>query len=221
MLTPHFPELPDDGVTVTFDRETALVHEDRLFMSWEHPMVTGAMDMVFEGEHGNVAISIIKNKKFKTGTVLLEMLFVVQCIAPAHLQIDRFMPEQLIRLVLDKNNIDHSDDISFNECKSLVPAIDVHTCQQIVAGHRENLRQIISHAESQLSQNIPVLIDMAEKQINEQLGDQISRLRSLQKTNPNVRDDEIKQLSDEQTQLLDYIQHPQLRLDALRLIIAG
>ena len=221
MLTPHFPELPDDGVTVTFDRETALVHEDRLFMSWEHPMVTGAMDMVFEGEHGNVAFSIIKNRAFATGTVLLEMLFVVQCIAPSHLQIDRFMPAQLIRLVMDKSNTDFSDKISFEQCKSLVPSIDAHTCQQIVAGHRENLRQIITHAETQLSHNIPVLIDEAEKQIEYQLGEQISRLVSLQKTNPNVRDDEIQQLSDEKEQLNNYIQHPQLRLDALRLIIAG
>ena len=221
MLTPHFPELPEDGVTITFDRETALVHEDRQFMSWEHPMVSGVMDMVFEGEHGNVAFSIIQNKKFKTGTVLLEMLFVVQCIAPPHLQIDRFMPAQLIRLVMDKDNIDYSDDISFKQCKSLVPKIDPHTCQQIVAGHRDNLRKIITHAESQLSQNIPVIIGIAEKQIEEQLGEQISRLRSLQKTNPNVRDDEIKQLTDEKDQLNEYIQHPQLRLDALRLIIAG
>ena len=221
MLTPHFPELPDDGVTITFDRETALVHEDRLFMSWEHPMVKGVMEMVFEGEHGNVAFSIIQNKKFKTGTVLLEMLFVVQCIAPPQLQIDRFMPAQLIRLVIDKDNVDHSDDVSFKQCKSLVPSIDLHTCQQIVAGHRDNLRKIISHAESQLSKNIPVLIEMANKQINEQLGEQVSRLRTLQKTNPNVRDAEISQLSEEKEQLLEYIQHPQLRLDALRLIIAG
>lgn len=221
MLSPHFPELPDDGVTITFDRETALIHEDRLCMSWEHPMVRGVMDMVFEGEHGNVAFSIIKNKKFKTGTVLLEMLFVVQCIAPAHLQIDRFMPAQLIRLLMDKDNIDHSDDISFEQCKSLVPSVDQHTCQQIVSGHRDNLRKIIGHAETQLSQNIPILVDLAEKQIEQQLGEQISRLRSLQKTNPNVRDDEIKQLSDEKEQLHEYIQHPQLRLDALRLIIAG
>jgi ATP-dependent helicase HepA len=221
MLTPHFPELPDDGVTITFDRETALVHEDRLFMSWEHPMVTGVMDMVFEGEHGNVAFSIIKNRKFKTGTVLLEMLFVVQCIAPSHLQIDRFMPAQLIRLLMDKSNTDHSDEISFEKCKSLAPSIDPHTCQQIVAGHRDTLRKIIAHAESQLSQNIPALITEAEKQIEEQLGEQISRLNALQKSNPNVRDDEIKQLTDEKSQLHEYIQHPQLRLDAVRLIIAG
>ena len=221
MLAPHFPELPDDGVTVTFDRETALVHEDRLFMSWEHPMVAGVMDMVFEGEHGNVAFSIIKNKAFKTGSVLLEMLFVVQCIAPAHLQIDRFMPAQLIRLVMDKDNTDYSDKINFEQCKSLVPTVDAHTCQQIVASHRETLRKIILHAESQLSQNIPLLITAAENETNEQLGEQLSRLRSLQKTNPNVRDDEIKQLEDEKSQLLEYIQHPQLRLDALRLIVAG
>ncbi len=221
MLTPHFPELPDDGVTITFDRETALVHEDRLFMSWEHPMIRGVMDMVFEGEHGNVSFSIIKNKNFKTGTVLLEMLFVVQCIAPSHLQIERFMPAQLIRLLMDKENKDYSTKVRFEKCKSLVPKVDAHTCQQIIAGHRDNLRKIIAHAETQLSQNIPILIDIADKQIEQQLGEQISRLRTLQKTNPNVRDDEITQLNDEKDQLQAYIQHPQLRLDAIRLIVAG
>ena len=221
MLTPHFPELPDDGVTVTFSRDSALVHEDHLFMSWEHPMVTGSMDMVFEGEHGNVAISIIKNKAFATGTVLLEMMFVVQCIAPLHLQIDRFMPAQLIRLLMDKDKVDYSDKISFTNCKSLVPSIDAHTCQQIVAGHRENLRRIVAHAESQLLHNVPDIVTVAENEIEEQLGAQISRLTALQKTNPNVRDDEIQQLRDEKEQLYHYVQHPQLRLDALRLIIAG
>ena len=221
MLTPHFPELPDDGVVVTFNRDIALSHEDRLFLSWEHPMVTGSMEMVFEGEHGNVALSIIKDKAFATGTVLLEMLFVVQCIAPPQLQIDRFMPAQMIRLLMDKENQDHSETISFEKCKSLVPGIDPHTRQQIVAGHRDSLRKIITYAESTLAQNLPVLIEMAEEQINSQLGAQISRLRSLQKTNPNVRDDEIAQLENEVAQLHEYIQYPQLRLDALRLVIAG
>jgi ATP-dependent helicase HepA len=179
------------------------------------------MDMVFEGEHGNVALSIIKDKAFATGTVLLEMLFVVQCIAPQHLQIDRFMPAQLIRLVMDNDNQDHSENITFAQCKSLVNEIDPHTRQQLVAGHRDNLRKIITYAESTLAKNIPVLIAMAEEQIKTQLGEQISRLRSLQKTNPNVRDDEIEQLESEAAQLHEYIQYPQLRLDALRLIIAG
>lgn len=184
-------------------------------------MVSGTMDMVFEGEYGNVALSIIKDKAFATGTVLLEMLFVVQCIAPPHLQIDRFMPAHLIRLVMDNNNQDHSDKITFEQCKSLVPEIDQHTRQQLIAGHRENLRKIITNAESTLANNIPALIEMAEEQIEQQMGEQISRLRSLQKTNPNVRDDEIEQLESEVSQLHEYIQYPQLRLDALRLIIAG
>ena len=221
MLTPHFPELPDDGVTITFDRETALVHEDRLFMSWEHPMVTGSMDMVLEGEHGNVAFSIIKNKAFSTGTVLLEMIFAVQCIAPAHLQIDRFMPAQLIRLLMDKEQVDHSESISFTACKSLVPSVDAATFRQVVMGHRDTLRRIISHAETQLAHNLPSLIEAAEEEVESRLGEQLSRLRALQKNNPNVRDDEIQQLEDEKTQILEYIQYPQLRLDALRLIIAG
>ncbi|MDH5216431.1 MAG: RNA polymerase-associated protein RapA, partial [Gammaproteobacteria bacterium] len=34
-----FPELPEDGTTISYDRQTALHHEDMRFISWEHPMV--------------------------------------------------------------------------------------------------------------------------------------------------------------------------------------
>ena len=221
MLTPHSPDFPADGVTVTFNREQGLSHEDRLFLTWEHPMVTGSMDMVFEGEHGNVALSIIKNKHFPAGTILLEMLYTVQCVAPPHLQIERFMPARLIRLVLDNKNQEHSETISFEECKSLVHAVDANTCQQLVNTHRERLKRSIIHAEQALSHNLPELINEATEEINHQLGNQLSRLRNLQQFNPNVRDDEINQLEEEQQQLLEYIQFPQIRLDALRLIVCG
>ena len=39
MLVPDFPGLPQDGCTVTFDRDRALSREDAQFVSWEHPII--------------------------------------------------------------------------------------------------------------------------------------------------------------------------------------
>ncbi|NIG98061.1 MAG: hypothetical protein G5701_01655 [Serratia symbiotica] len=38
MLVPDFPGLPQDGCTVTFDRNQALLREDAQFISWEPPL---------------------------------------------------------------------------------------------------------------------------------------------------------------------------------------
>ena len=51
-----FPGLSEDGLTATYDRSKALVREDMQFHTWEHPMVTGSMDMILSGEFGNATL---------------------------------------------------------------------------------------------------------------------------------------------------------------------
>ncbi|MGR8947260.1 MAG: RNA polymerase-associated protein RapA, partial [Gammaproteobacteria bacterium] len=53
MLSESFPGLPEGGITATFDRVEALNREDMHFLTWEHPMVMGAVDMMLNGEFGN------------------------------------------------------------------------------------------------------------------------------------------------------------------------
>ena len=50
--------LPEGGITATFSREQALGRDDMHFLTWEHPMVSGAMDMVLGGEFGNAAVGV-------------------------------------------------------------------------------------------------------------------------------------------------------------------
>ena len=45
-----FPGLPEGGLTATYDRAKSLVREDMQFHTWEHPMVTGGMDLILSGE---------------------------------------------------------------------------------------------------------------------------------------------------------------------------
>ena len=42
----HYPELPEDGIRITYDRSTALAREDVHFFTWEHPLVQQALELV-------------------------------------------------------------------------------------------------------------------------------------------------------------------------------
>ncbi|MCP4717407.1 MAG: RNA polymerase-associated protein RapA, partial [Deltaproteobacteria bacterium] len=46
MRLDSFPGIPDEGLTFTFDRTEGLEREDIVFMSWEHPLALGALDVV-------------------------------------------------------------------------------------------------------------------------------------------------------------------------------
>jgi len=163
MLVHHFPELPAEGMTLTYSREHALVHEDQHFMSWEHPMVSGVMDLILSSEQGNAALAICKHPKLKTGDILLEALFRIEASAPRQLQINRFLPPQLIRLLIDNKLNDHSERIPINELDALVVELDAYTLQQIIDSQQDNLRKVIEHAEAQASEQLPLILNWEMK----------------------------------------------------------
>ncbi len=221
MLIHHFPELPAEGLTLTYSRKHALVHEDQHFMSWEHPMVTGVMDLILSSEQGNAALAICKHPKLKTGDILLETLFRIEAAAPRQLQIAHFLPPQLIRLLLDARFNDHSDVIPITELEALAVDLDAYTLRQIIDNQQDSLRKIIEHAEAQAADQLPLILDSHTTLMQKRLGQEIQRLQELQRINPNVRDEEIAFLENQRSQLTDYMQQTGLRLDALRLIIAA
>lgn len=65
MLVPDFPGLPQDGCTVTFNRDQALSREDAQFVSWEHPIIRNGLDLILSGDTGSCAVSLLKNKHYQ------------------------------------------------------------------------------------------------------------------------------------------------------------
>ncbi|MGD8926091.1 MAG: RNA polymerase-associated protein RapA, partial [Thioalkalispiraceae bacterium] len=49
------PGLNEDGMTITYNRETALANEDMHYITWEHPLTTTAIDNVLSNELGHTA----------------------------------------------------------------------------------------------------------------------------------------------------------------------
>src|SRR5690606_281687 len=114
MLDASFPLGDDEGVTITYDRNQALSREDMQFLTWEHPMVQGGMDLVLSGSMGNTGVALIKNKALKPGTVLLELLFVSDVVAPRALQLGRVLPPVALRCLLDAKGNDLASKVSFD-----------------------------------------------------------------------------------------------------------
>lgn len=103
MLVPDFPGLPEDGCTITFERDVALSREDAQFITWEHPLIRNGLDLILSGDTGSSTISLLKNKALPVGTLLVELVYVVEAQAPKQLQLNRFLPPTPVRMLLDKN----------------------------------------------------------------------------------------------------------------------
>ena len=86
---------------------------------------------------------------------------------------------------------------------------------------REPVEGLLNKAEQAADAEHRKLVDDARAQLRAELEEEIDRLKALQQVNPLVRDDEIKAL---QLRLADgdlALAQAKLRLDAIRVLVAG
>jgi len=217
----HFPMLQDDGLTVTVKRDIALAREDMQFLTQEHPMVLSAMDLVLSSETGNAAVSIVKQPQLKPGQFLLELLFVIECSAPAHLQIGRFLPHTPLRILIDQNKKDLTASISHESMVENQENIDKAQIAQFLSSQRPHIQAMIQvgeHKAQALMQNL--IVESGNRMITEFTGE-IKRMVRLKKINPGIRDYEIQQLKEMTMLAHESIQDAQLKLDAVRFVITS
>ncbi|MGZ8946659.1 MAG: RNA polymerase-associated protein RapA, partial [Methylococcaceae bacterium] len=221
MRVSHFPSLSEDGTTVTGNRQLALAREELQFLTWEHPLVTAAIDLVLSSETGNASVSVIRHNDLKAGQFLLECLFIVECSAPAELQIGRFLPPTPIRVLINQQQQDLTENI---EHRSLLETGKKFDKQQIIAflnNQRLPITKLLAAAELKAKADMQQLIDDATNTMLDSLSAEIKRLVRLKKVNPTIKTEEIEQLKDMTMLAHENIQAAHLRLDAVRFIITS
>jgi len=215
----RFPGLADDGMTITYDRDTALSFEDAHYLSWEHSMVRDAIDMVVTNELGNTALTAIKYRGAQPGSVLLECLFVLEVAAVEALQSQRYLPPTTIRVVMDERGTDHNEKLAHDAINAAVAAVDSNTANQVVRAKQKVLKALLQTCEQRAQQQAPAIFKAAHTQAEDILMREINRLKALQQVNPNVRDAEIDFFDQQLQALTQLIDATRLRLDALRVIV--
>lgn len=211
-----FPSVPDQGVSITFDRKKALSREDMSFVSWDHPMVTGAIDMMLSEGAGNTSYGILRD----TGDsgVLLEVLFVLEITGGKELHVDRFLPNTPLRVVVDHIGTEVTDEYP-------AELID----QKLIPGQLDNLIENETFAEVIIPNMIASAVKQVEqlgedqkikalKQMDAKLNHEIDRLELLQRKNKHIRPEEMLLALKEKSALAQKIKAATVRMDAIQLI---
>jgi ATP-dependent helicase HepA len=221
MLDASFPLGDDEAVTVTYDRQQALAREDMQFLTWEHPMVRGGMDLVLSGSMGNTAVALIKNKALKPGTVLLELLYVSEVVAPRALQLSRFLPPMALRCLLDANGNDLAAKVAFDTLNDQLESVPRSSANKFVQAQRDQLGAQINAAEARVAPRHAARVAEAQQRLTAELDEELARLIALQAVNPSVRDSEIEALRRQREDGLAMLEKAALRLEAIRVLVAG
>jgi ATP-dependent helicase HepA len=219
MLSDHFPGLGGEALTATFMRADALAHEDRQFLTWEHPMVRGCIELLTSGELGTAAVTLASHPDYRTGTVFLEALFVTECIAPAGLEIQRFLPPTCLRVLLDAQGEDRSQLLTHEQLQGLCLSHNRKLIDTVINSQGERIKLLLVRA-TQLAENQgKALADASLEQMRRELTDEHERLTALAQVNPNVKAEEIERVAVRRAMLAAHLAQAKVRLDAVRLVV--
>lgn len=217
MLVSSFPGLPQDGMTITFDRNTALSRDDMSLLSWDHPMMRGGIDLILGSEIGATSVALLKNKALPIGSILLELIFVAE--SAAHPQLYRFMPPTPIRLLMDKNGQNLGEKVAFDAFNRQLTPVNRHLGSKLVTASQPVIHSLIGKGQAIAEELKAGIVDKARAQMAQTLQQDLDRLEALKAVNPNVRDSELDYLRNLQAELHHLIDQTQLKLDAIRFIV--
>lgn len=221
MLVPDFPGLAEEGNTVTFDRSLALAREDVQFLSWDSPMIRNGIDLIVSGDIGKSAVSLLINKNLPSGTLLLEMIYLVEAQAPKGLELTRFLPPTPVRLLLDSKGNNLAAQVSFSGLEKQLKPMGKQMATKVVKMARSEIEKLIALGERNIAPLADTLITQAKADCDRTLSAELHRLQSLQAVNKNIRPEEISLLEQCRTQSLEQLNQANWRLDSLRLIVSN
>lgn len=218
MSVDNFPALPEEGMTLTTHRTTALTHEERHYLSWEHPLVQGAMDLTLSGTHGRTGLIAAKIGEGYSG-LLLECLFVLEAVGPKGLQAGKFLPPTCLRILINTKGINIAEEISYQRLQDNSIMLEKKTLRNLLEKARPAVPNLLAHAEKIAKDLAEPIKHSATDNMLDYYTNEIQRLTQLQMINPLVRDDEIEDIQAEGLALHRMLDSSQLRLDAIRLVI--
>lgn len=221
MLVPDFPGLKEEGVTVTFDRQLALAREELEFLTWDHPMIRQGIDLIASGDIGKAAMALLVNKQLPAGTLLVELIYMIESQSPKGLQLNRFLPPTPVRLLLDSKGNDLAGQVNFDTLQNKLKLLSKDIANKMVKMARPNIEQLIKLGEHKITEIAQAKIQEASKLADQTLSTEINRLIALKAVNKNIRQVEIDVLEKQRLVSLEELSKASWRLDSLRVIVTN
>ncbi|MEO9946650.1 RNA polymerase-associated protein RapA [Paraglaciecola sp.] len=207
------PGLDEEGMTVTYERPTATLLEHVHFLSWDHPMIQHAMDILTTDVTGKSAVALCQDKSKPAGSYWLECLFVLSAKADKGLQLARFLPPTPIKVCVDANL--QLADKHFTRLDGVLPKMG----NQLINALKSQLEKCLEHSHQHAEKSAQAIKSQRIAQMNELLSDELARLKGLQQVNPAIRDDEIEHVAKQIINLEKVMSNAKLHLEAVRFVV--
>ena len=215
--TPAFPGFEQGPRQATCDRARALAREDLILLRPDHPLVLGALDLLLAAETGNAAFLV--DPTLPPRNLVLEAVFLLECVAPAALHVDRFLPPLPVRVVVDSQLRVRAEFQRSDEARRRASEqeIDLGKFRRVLT---QSVPSLVKAASAEAARRARREIEQATALAEASLSDEIMRLEALAKVNPSVRAEEIEHCRSEREQLHELLPTSRLRLEAARLIVS-
>ncbi len=205
-----FPGIPAEGTTLTADRQRALSREDVGFLTWDHPAVRGAFEMLLGSPLGNASLAVTPVPGPES--VLLEALYLLEPVAPAELHTSRFLPATPVSVIIDNRFEELKEPLGKLENGPLSAVLGkTDLCYKL-------LPRLLEHSHKLAEAKGDQIVAASLLAMHGAITAEADRLRDLQAVNPNVRQAEIEAAEQHLYDLRDALASARLRLDAVRLI---
>ena len=196
----------------------ALGREDIEFLSWDHPMVRNAMDMIITSGKGSSVMSLLKNKQIKEGTILLEALFIVECPAPAELQLGQLLPATPVRLLLDQQGRDISKAVTTDALDKQLKRVKGDLITPMLKEIQDPVLAMLNKGNSLMEKRKQALVENAQQRFRDYWENEKQRLQAL--SHLDQQDKAIHNVEKRlQKGLALLAKNSQYRLDGLRIMV--
>ncbi len=213
-------ELDEEGMTVTFYRDQAQIREDAQFLTLEHPFVESVMELVNTQSFGSSNVALLKSNAIKAGTILIEVWFKLDVIAPKVLNVQASLPKQLIRVLLSENGQDLSEKVTSHVLQPYIHHLDNHNARQVIKARREVIEARYQQALEFAKAQIATIGEEAQQHYQHRWQREIDRLNYLKQHNPSIRVDEIERMEKLQQEGLSLLKHVSVTPEAIRVLVA-
>lgn len=210
-----FEEFKGGPRQATLDRATALARDDLLYLRDDHPMLRSAQDLLLSSETGNATCLI--DDALPARSVLLEAVFVLECVAAKNLHVARFLPPLPIRVMVDTRTAERTDYVPSMRAlqRARERPMDLSRHRKILDAL---LPPMLAAARGIAAARSAADIEKAMADAEHLLMGEITRLEALARVNPAVHPEEIAALREELNALQAALPGARVRLDALRLV---
>lgn len=211
--------LDEEGMTATFYRDQAQIREDAQYLTLEHPFTESVMEMINTQGFGSTNVAVLKSAALPQGSLLMEVWFKVDVVAPKALNLPSSLPQQLIRVLLSEKGQDLSQKIAPEILKPYLHHLDGNSGRQVVKARREVIEARYQQALELARSALPNFKQQAKEVYGNKWQYEIDRLTYLKQFNPSIREDEIARLQKLQKEGLSLLEGLSVTPEAIQVMV--